>query len=170
MRFFSRFLPAQLSLLGLLLVLPATGRAEQMSPADQARAQIAAQAQRIKRAPVGTLGRRASADLDAEAGKAEPKRGLGHDAIERAVRQHRVEVQGCYDRSLGTSGKRLAGQVKFDLTVEPSGAVRAVGVTSGEKPGELEKCLQRTVRRWQFPAAELPTSLSYVFVFTTDGV
>ncbi len=170
MRFFSLFLPAQLSLLGLLLVCSAPARAEEASPADQARARIAAEAQRMRRTSVGTLGRRTTTDLDAEAGKGAPKRGLGHDAIERAVRQHRVEVQGCYDRSLGTNGKRLAGQVKFDLTVEPSGAVRAVGVTSGEKPGELEKCLQRTVRRWQFPAADLPTSLSYVFVFATDGV
>ena len=170
MRFFSRVLPAQLSVLGLLLALSAPSRADQASPADQARARIAAEAQRMKRAQVGALGRRAAADLDADAAKGEPRRGLGHDAIERAVRQHRVEVQGCYDRALGTSGKRLAGQVKFELTVEPSGAVRSVGVTSGEKPGELERCLQRTVRRWQFPAADLPTSLSYVFVFSTDGV
>lgn len=140
------------------------------SAADAARDNIRAHFQKVRKTTLVSLPARRAGDVDTIATPepaAAPKRPLTREQVEREVRDHRNEVQYCYE-TLSSTQKRQAGSVTFDLVIDPDGAVRSAGVASGVKKGELEKCLERTVKRWSFPQADAPTSLSYVFVFATD--
>jgi TonB family protein len=162
-------------LAGVLTWAPAAALAEKKettTAGDAARKNVQRQFLEMRRVSgTGALPqKRVASEPDAPtlSQNAEPRRMVVRDLMDRQVRAHRSEVQYCYDQALSLAAKRTSGSVAFELEIERSGSVRQVGVVAGTKQGELERCLQRTIRRWQFPPQESTVSLSYVFVFSTE--
>ncbi|RAL22928.1 hypothetical protein DL240_08530 [Lujinxingia litoralis] len=73
------------------------------------------------------------------------------EVIQRVVRQHRREMQHCYEHELRHQPD-LAGSVTVRWTIAPSGAATQVSIVETSlNNSELEQCMVQNIRRWVFP-------------------
>ena len=91
---------------------------------------------------------------------------LDKDVIQKVIKAHNVQVQGCYERELNNA-PRLAGYLTVRFTISPTGGVTSSEVVQSHGPNAaLEQCVTTELRRWAFPK---PTGgmvrASYRFVF-----
>jgi hypothetical protein len=96
--------------------------------------------------------------------------GLDATAIQRTVRRYSPAVrQNCWQRALNTRAPGVPSSAKVTalITVDPAGRVQAVSVSGAPKgyPG-LARCIEGSVKGWQFPRAggETVTSVPFMFV------
>lgn len=71
--------------------------------------------------------------------------------IEGILSAHKSEVRDCYQKALSTDSE-LAGVIKVELTVAPTGAVigaRVVDTTM--KAMTVQECVTGAIKKWQFP-------------------
>jgi predicted Zn finger-like uncharacterized protein len=95
--------------------------------------------------------------------------GLDATAIQRTVRRYSPAVrQNCWQRALDARapGVPTSAKVVASITVDPSGRVQAVSVSGAPRgyPG-LSRCIESSVRGWQFPRAASQTVTSATFNF-----
>lgn len=96
--------------------------------------------------------------------------GLDATAIQRTVRRYSPAVrQNCWQRALNTRAPGVPSSAKVTalITVDSAGRVQAVSVSGAPKgyPG-LARCIEGSVKGWQFPRAggETVTSVPFMFV------
>jgi serine/threonine protein kinase len=104
------------------------------------------------------------AAVQAEAvGRAEPITG---EAIQRAVRLHRGEVNECVRRARLTTPS-LGGRIAVSIVLTPAGLVRNAS-WNGNNPTQREAalCVADAIRRWEFPPTGASGDLHVVYPFS----
>nr|MDQ3034818.1 AgmX/PglI C-terminal domain-containing protein [Myxococcota bacterium] len=96
--------------------------------------------------------------------------GLSRDDVRRVVTRNRAQVRHCYERAL-QSRPDLEGRLGMSWMIHPEGRVMGVRVSGANDlhSADIEQCVTQAVSRWQFPAANSPTAVSYPFMFQTQG-
>ena len=86
-------------------------------------------------------------------------------SVKKYVGRKKGQIKACYEEQL-KADPELAGKIEVTWTVMPDGSVSGVGVatnTTGNK--ELETCIIRRIKRWQFPEAADEFEITYPFNF-----
>jgi TonB family protein len=79
-------------------------------------------------------------------GALEVRGSLDHDVVSRIIQRHANEVKHCL------RPPKLDGQVVVQFTVAGSGQVKSCRIQeSSLADREVERCMERSVRRWRFP-------------------
>lgn len=86
-------------------------------------------------------------------------------SVKKYVSRKKGQIKACYEEQL-KADPELAGKVEVTWTVMPDGSVSGVSVTSNTTGNsELETCIIRRIKRWQFPEAPDEFEISYPFNF-----
>lgn len=103
-------------------------------------------------------------------GSVEIEGAMDRAVIRRVVRRQLPEVKACYDRVL-VRWPNLRGRMLVRFSIVSSGTVvLAVVLGSTLHNPELEACIVKAIRSWQFPRTPLGlVSVSYPFVFRAPG-
>lgn len=92
--------------------------------------------------------RRADESLDA----AEVLGALDRDEVFEVIRDHRAQLQHCYERQLHTGPPGLSGRLVLQWVIGGGGRVETARVTESELgSAALERCLLSRVLAWRFP-------------------
>jgi hypothetical protein len=95
--------------------------------------------------------------------------GLDATAVQRTVRRYSPAVrQNCWQRALSARapGVPTSAKVSATITIEPSGRVQAVSVAGAPRGyPSLARCIEVSVKGWQFPRAVSPTVTNVPFMF-----
>jgi predicted Zn finger-like uncharacterized protein len=94
---------------------------------------------------------------------------LSKQQLTSVVNKNRGSLTLCYERSLkqGEAPEDSDVKVMLRMTVGASGMVKSVSVGGGgAKYGGLRSCIQRSVKKWVFPASSGNSSVEYPFLFT----
>lgn len=115
------------------------------------------------RAHVGTGGGGDAIDADADLGdrdtiepevipgEPETQGALDREIIQRVVRQHRREMQHCYQQELQRNPD-LAGRITMQWVISPTGDVVTASVQETTMNNQqVERCMARRIQRWSFP-------------------
>ncbi len=89
---------------------------------------------------------------------------LTADQIRSVVNRERPAVTRCYETTARAFGQAPSLRLDVDLTIGGGGAVTNTNVR-GQSFGNLNECIERTVRRWRFPPSGGVTQTSVPFVF-----
>ncbi|MCB9597111.1 MAG: zinc-ribbon domain-containing protein [Sandaracinaceae bacterium] len=90
---------------------------------------------------------------------------LTSEQVRAVVSRERAGVQRCYETFARQSGQAPSLRLDVDVTVGASGTVTRA-VTRGATFGDVNDCVERTVRRWRFPRTGSVSQISIPFVFT----
>ncbi|MDX2019195.1 MAG: AgmX/PglI C-terminal domain-containing protein [Deltaproteobacteria bacterium] len=92
--------------------------------------------------------------------------GLTKEQISRVVSAHKAALKYCYEKELQRKPS-LEGKVELYWMIRATGEVERVKIaTSTMGDAEVEACMQRQVKNWQFPKATAPTIVQrYPFLF-----
>lgn len=137
---------------------PATNR-PQLSAAEEARLRQF-EDDGAGAAPIAASSRNNVLAQDNQRGGAE----LTSEQIRSVVNRERSMVQRCYETATRAAGQSPALRIDVDLTIGGSGTVTSA-TARGPGFGNLSECIERTVRRWRFPASGGTSRLSIPFVF-----
>ncbi len=88
-------------------------------------------------------------------------------AVKKYVSKKKGQIKSCYEEQL-KADPELAGKVEVVWTVMPSGTVSGVSVesnTTGNK--DIENCIIRRIKRWQFAEQDDEFEITYPFTFFT---
>ncbi|MBW2277859.1 MAG: DUF4339 domain-containing protein, partial [Deltaproteobacteria bacterium] len=94
---------------------------------------------------------------------------LSEGQIRSTVNKNRSSLQMCYERSLkqGEAPEDRDVKVLTRFTVAPSGMVKTVNVGgSGAKLSGLKSCIERSVKKWVFPASSGTSPVDFPTLFT----
>jgi hypothetical protein len=84
--------------------------------------------------------------------------------VSKVVRANMKKLMFCHDL-LAAKGAAPKGDVSLELVVEPLGNVSKVNVkAAGPNHAKMERCMERRIAKWKFPAADAPTTVAYPFV------
>ncbi|MCZ7680069.1 MAG: AgmX/PglI C-terminal domain-containing protein [Sandaracinaceae bacterium] len=89
---------------------------------------------------------------------------LSADQIRTVVNRERAAVQRCYETAARMTGQAPSMRVDVDVTIGASGTVTSA-TARGQALGNISECIERSVRRWRFPASGGSTRTSIPFVF-----
>ena len=89
---------------------------------------------------------------------------LTSDQVRAVVSRERAGVQRCYETVARQSERAPSLRLDVDVTVGPSGTVTRA-VVRGPAFGDVNECVERTVRRWRFPRTGAESRISIPFVF-----
>ncbi len=105
-----------------------------------------------------------------ETGTAQAEGGLTRDQINRVVRAHAAAIRYCYEKELQRQPS-LSGKVELYWVIRANGNVdrtKIAASTLGNR--EVEGCMERQVKNWQFPRSDSETIVqSYPFFFKGGG-
>lgn len=93
------------------------------------------------------------------------------DSVEKTIESNQSEFDKCYDFTLKhkrDSDPAPVGRIEVGFTVSPAGKVTESNIISTDvNDNRLEKCVQETLRRTQFPANDQGrlTQTTYPFDF-----
>ncbi len=93
---------------------------------------------------------------------------LDREIIQRVVRQHRREIQHCYEQQLQRNPD-LAGRVTMQWVISPTGEVVTASVEeSSLNDSSVEQCMAQRIQRWSFPEPDGGgvVRVNYPFNFT----
>lgn len=77
---------------------------------------------------------------------------LDRDDVFEVIRNHRAQLQHCYERELHSGPPGLSGRLVLQWVVNGSGRVESARVTESELGrARLERCLLSRVLSWRFP-------------------
>jgi hypothetical protein len=85
-------------------------------------------------------------------GGAHAEGALDRSALVAVVNAHRDTLQSCYDRAVDDADDAEPSRVDVAITISESGVV-TTAVVDGDDVRNLRDCINRAVRRWQFPTA-----------------
>lgn len=95
--------------------------------------------------------------------------GLSRNDIRRVVRRNLAQVRHCYQQQL-QNRPDLEGRIGVRFIVSPTGAVTTAVVQQDTVGGsQVGQCVAGKVRQWSFPRSEGMTSVTYPFVFHSNG-
>ncbi len=89
---------------------------------------------------------------------------LSAEQLRTVVNRERSAVQRCYETAVRAAGQAPSMRVDVDVTIAGSGTVTSA-TARGRAFGTLSECIERSVRRWRFPATGATTHASLPFVF-----
>lgn len=89
---------------------------------------------------------------------------LSSEQIRTVVNRERATVQRCYETATRAAGEAPGLRMDVDVVVGGSGTVTSA-TARGPGFGTLAQCIERTVRRWRFPATGATSRASIPFVF-----
>jgi predicted Zn finger-like uncharacterized protein len=92
-------------------------------------------------------------------------KGLDARQLTTVVSKNRPELQRCYETAVRGMGDPPTVRMDVDVTVGMSGTVTRVRAR-GSGVGNLKDCIERSVRRWRFPASGNETQTSFPVVFS----
>jgi outer membrane biosynthesis protein TonB len=114
------------------------------------------------------LGRGKEREVSAgmETGSPTAEGGLTREQVTRVVRAHAAAVKYCYEKELQRQPS-LSGKIEVYWVIRPNGSVdRAKIASSTVGSREVEGCIERQVRNWQFPRSDADTIVqSFPFFF-----
>jgi len=101
----------------------------------------------------------------ASSGGAAPAGSAGHvpgkDDINAVLKDHRRELQACYDREKDR-GMHYKGDTKFRVKVDAAGKVTDVQGVDTPPAGEfLSSCVGESMKGWKFPTSGAGGSLTF---------
>lgn len=94
---------------------------------------------------------------------------LSADQMKGVINRNKGSLKSCYERSLkkGEASSEHDLKVEFKVTIGAGGTVRRLSLGGGaDRHPTLSKCLERSVKRWVFPASSGESKLAFPFVFT----
>jgi hypothetical protein len=111
--------------------------------------------------PAKTSAAPASSGGAAPAGSAAGGGAPGKDQINAVLKEHKRELQACYDREKDR-GMAYKGDTKFRVKVDGSGKVQEVQGVDTPPQGEfLSSCVSDSMKGWKFPASSQGGSLTF---------
>lgn len=90
---------------------------------------------------------------------------LSADQLRAVIVRERPAVNRCWETELRRIGQAAEVRLDVDLTIGGSGTVTNVQ-TRGQTVGGLSECIERSVRRWRFPAVSGQTRTSFPLIFS----
>jgi len=90
---------------------------------------------------------------------------LSADQLRAVIVRERPAVNRCWETELRRIGQAAEVRLDVDLTIGGSGTVTNVQ-TRGQTIGGLSECIERSVRRWRFPAVSGQTRTSFPLIFS----
>lgn len=121
---------------------------------------------RGRKGPGLSKGHEREVSVGVDGGKAETEGGLTRDQVTRVVKDHQNAIKYCYEKELQRQPS-LSGKIEVYWVIRPGGAVdrvKVVATTVGSR--EVEGCIERQVRNWQFPRSNADTIVqSFPFFF-----
>lgn len=111
-------------------------------------------------------GKEKSVSVGLSTGDPDADGGLTKEQINRVVSSHKAALKYCYEKELQRK-PNLEGKVELYWVIRPTGDVDRVKIASSSMgDAEVEACMQRQVKNWQFPKATAPTIVQrYPFLF-----
>jgi hypothetical protein len=94
--------------------------------------------------------------------------GLKAEQLSRVVSRGKRQLQRCYESALRLNPTDETIRLDIEITVGASGSVTSVK-TKGRSLGDMNRCIERTVRMWRFPGAGDVTRTSFPVVFQPGG-
>jgi hypothetical protein len=95
--------------------------------------------------------------------------GLDATTVQRTVRRYSPAVrQNCWQRALSARapGVPTSAKVNATITIDPAGHVQAVTVAGAPRGyPSLARCIEGSVKGWQFPRAASQTVTNVPFMF-----
>lgn len=80
---------------------------------------------------------------------------LDRSMVDRVIKRHRAQLQHCYASKRSKKRPSVQGQIAIQFIIGQAGSVTSVAVTSSTlEDRDVEHCIQRAVRRWNFPSPE----------------
>ncbi|HEY8428191.1 MAG TPA: AgmX/PglI C-terminal domain-containing protein, partial [Sandaracinaceae bacterium] len=89
---------------------------------------------------------------------------LSADQVRAVVNRERAAVTRCYETEARRLGQAPRMRLDVEVTIGASGTVTSA-IARGQSFGSLTECVERSVRRWRFPASGGTTRTSIPFVF-----
>src|SRR5690606_1622891 len=89
---------------------------------------------------------------------------LSADQVRAVVNRERAAVTRCYETEARRLGQAPRMRLDVEVTIGASGTVTSA-IARGQGFGNLTECIERSVRRWRFPASGGTTRTSIPFVF-----
>jgi hypothetical protein len=125
---------------------------------------------RGRKGPSLGTGREKEVSVGVETGTPQAEGGLSKEQINRVVRAHAAAVKYCYEKELQHHPK-LVGRVDLAWVIRANGTVdRAHVAKSTMDDHEVEGCMVRQVKNWQFPKSDGETIVgTYPFLFKGSG-
>jgi outer membrane biosynthesis protein TonB len=115
-------------------------------------------------------GREREVQVGIDGGNANTDGGLTRDQVTRVVKDHASAIKYCYEKELQRQ-PTLSGKIEVYWVIRPNGSVdrvRIASTTVGSR--EVEGCIERQVRNWQFPRSDADTIVqTFPFFFKGQG-
>jgi hypothetical protein len=89
---------------------------------------------------------------------------LNAEQVRTVINRERTAVQRCYETAARMTGTAPRLRIDVDVTIGGSGTVTSA-TARGQSFGSITECIERSVRRWRFPATGGTTRTSMPFVF-----
>jgi len=88
--------------------------------------------------------------------------------LSAVVRRGKTNLQRCYETAARSSGKDDTVRMDVSVTISAAGNVKKVNASGPGLPG-MDKCIERSVRMWRFPASGGDTETRFPIVFSPGG-
>lgn len=89
-------------------------------------------------------------------------------AVQAVILSHAQDVDACYKRELKKKPK-LEGNVTVLLAIEMNGKLSNYKMTKSTlKDSPTESCVERLIRKMDFPTSDKPMDVTYTFKFTKE--
>jgi hypothetical protein len=118
-------------------------------------------------APIPAVGPEPAAEVTSEPADEDAAAARQQAAIGRAVEVGRPGLAACYQRALIKDDSLVHGKVTVRVSLAASGRVQTVGVNGPAPFRAMQPCLQKTISKWDFPAA--PAAYTAEFPLVLQG-
>jgi Ca-activated chloride channel family protein len=112
---------------------------------------------------------RRSSPVNIRSGQVKVMGSLSSSQIRRFIRKYKHQMKLCYTKAL-KKNPGLAGKVVVKIHIDKNGKVKKVEIVSSTiKCREMEKCMLKAIKKWQFPAPHGggEVVINYPFIFTS---
>ncbi len=95
--------------------------------------------------------------------------GLTREQVTRVVRAHAAAIKYCYEKELQRQ-PTLSGKIEVFWIIRPNGSVERTKIASSTVASrDVEGCIERQVRNWQFPRSDADTIVQTFPFFFKGG-
>jgi outer membrane biosynthesis protein TonB len=124
---------------------------------------------RGRKGPGLSRGKEREVSAGLETGTPNAEGGLTREQVTRVVRAHAAAIKYCYEKELQRQ-PTLSGKIEVYWVIRPNGNVdRAKIASSTVSSREVEGCIERQVRNWQFPKSDADTIVQTFPFFFKGG-
>jgi outer membrane biosynthesis protein TonB len=124
---------------------------------------------RGRKGPGLSRGKEREVSAGLETGTPNAEGGLTREQVTRVVRAHAAAIKYCYEKELQRQPS-LSGKIEVYWVIHPNGSVdRSKIASSTVSSREVEGCIERQVRNWQFPKSDADTIVQTFPFFFKGG-